>query len=264
MFDDDDDDEYQDFVRDQERYHGDGREYQEPDHEHEDSEYNEGKGINYVITFQPQLPPLQPNEKRRSNARAEPIKRSIYLHEKSILAELLEATITAIGRNGPDDKSMLFKIVNKELRTTRFNVTWSIARTEHKKMQLASVDDYDELVKQVCNKAKPVATLEIRECEREEAPTTTDGTVERNGNGESTGKKRKVTAEEEEMTGIIAQLHGTQRCSDQTCTSRYCFVGNATAKHIRLTPFLLNIWAAAIVLIPRNLLPPQKRKPFGH
>ncbi|KAJ7933653.1 hypothetical protein B0H13DRAFT_1855896 [Mycena leptocephala] len=142
---------------------------------------------------------------------------------------------------------MQFKIVNKELRTTRFKATWSILRTEHKKMQLASVDDYDELVKQVCNKAKPVATLEISECEREEAPTTTDGTVERNSNGESTGKKRKVTAEEEEMTGIIAQLHGTQRCSDQTCTSRYCFVGNATAKHVRLTPFLLNIWAGAIL-----------------
>ncbi|KAJ7824216.1 hypothetical protein B0H13DRAFT_1857410 [Mycena leptocephala] len=88
----------------------------------------------------PQLPPLKPGEKRRSNARADKIKRSLYLH---------------------------FKIVAEELCTSRFKVNWSISRTEYKDMQLATVDDFDEMVKQVTTKAKAVVALGVTGLERE-------------------------------------------------------------------------------------------------
>ncbi|KAJ7678311.1 hypothetical protein DFH06DRAFT_1423066 [Mycena polygramma] len=181
--------------------------------------------------------PTYNNEpKRRSNARAEKIKTHVYLHEKRRLGDVLDAVIKAI-------------VVGQELRTTRFKVNWTISRTDYKNMQLASVKDFDELVKQVMEKAKAVVTLEMKEEALEVAPSASDA-AEATSNADGSdrpAKKQKVTAEEEEMSDIIAQLHSSQRCSDQTCTSQYCFVGNATAKHVRLTPFLLNIWAAAIL-----------------
>ncbi|KAJ7920010.1 hypothetical protein B0H13DRAFT_2319928 [Mycena leptocephala] len=104
MFEDDyDEGEYEDYFREQQRYHNDSGREEEEENEGDASEYNDGKGINYVITFHPQPPPLKPNEKRRSNARVEKIKSSIYVHEKLCLADVLDAVIAAIGRNGRND-----------------------------------------------------------------------------------------------------------------------------------------------------------------
>jgi hypothetical protein len=128
------------------------------------SEYNDGKGIHYVISFQPQLPPLRPGEKRRSNARAEKMKCSIYLHEALSLGEVLEAIIGAIERN---DQSMKFKIVGKQLCMSRFKIIWSITCTDYKDMELRNTDDFDEMVKQVLEKAKPVVALVVTELELE-------------------------------------------------------------------------------------------------
>ncbi|KAF8150349.1 hypothetical protein K438DRAFT_1988503 [Mycena galopus ATCC 62051] len=65
----------------------------------QDSDYHNGQGINYVIAFQPQLPPLKPGQKPRSNAHAPILKHSIYVHEDSSLSEVFDAAITTVGHN---------------------------------------------------------------------------------------------------------------------------------------------------------------------
>ncbi|KAJ7878127.1 hypothetical protein B0H14DRAFT_2567392 [Mycena olivaceomarginata] len=111
---------------------------------HSDSEYNDGKGIHYVVNFRAQLPPLEANEKRRLNARAPVINHSFYAHESSSLAEVLDGAIGIVGRNLP------FKIVSKQLRTNKFSVTYTVPRTSLKEMQLGSENDFKVLWTQRC------------------------------------------------------------------------------------------------------------------
>ncbi|KAJ6485306.1 hypothetical protein C8R47DRAFT_1196825 [Mycena vitilis] len=199
-----DEDGYEEYVQTQERYHNESRlagstsrsdEEEEEEEDHE-SMCNGGKGIQYLIIFQPQLLPLKPNEpKRRSNARAEKIKTHVYLHEKRALGDVLDAVIKVIGRDGPNDHSMRFKVVGHQLRTTRFKVNWTISRTDYKNMQLSSVKDFEELVKQVMEKAKAVVTLEVKEEPLEVAASASDaGEGASNGDGsqDRPAKKRKV------------------------------------------------------------------------
>jgi hypothetical protein len=125
------------------------------------SEYNDGKGIKYVITFWPLLPPVKAGEKRRRNARAEKVKSTTYVHEGASIADVLEAAIIAVGR---DSHSLKFKVVAKEIRTAAFSVKYSIpGRSPLKDMLLTSVDHYDELIEEATKKGKPDVLLEITE-----------------------------------------------------------------------------------------------------
>jgi hypothetical protein len=125
------------------------------------SEYNDGQGIKYVITFHPTLPPLKASEKRRRNARAEAIKSSTYVHEKLSLAEVIEACILAIGR---DPQLLQFKVVGTQLRTTAFTIKYSIpGHSALKDMQLTTTTHYDELSKEAVKKGSPEVKLEITE-----------------------------------------------------------------------------------------------------
>ncbi|KAF7371988.1 PARP-type domain-containing protein [Mycena venus] len=115
-------------------------------------------------------------------------------------------------------------------------------------------------------------TLELRELERESPLTSaTEDAVEDGATGDAAEKsgsrKRKTTAEEDEIAETIAQLHSAHLCSDCACSSRYCFTGNSTAKHVRLTPFLLNCWASAILAKMEGVdietpPPPEEEKAF--
>jgi hypothetical protein len=127
---------------------------------HSDSEYHNGKGIHYVVNFRAQLLPLEANEKRRLNARAPVINHSFYAHESSSLAEVLDGAIGIVGRN---DRSLPFKIVSKQLCTNKFSVTYIIARTRLKEMQLGSENDFKVLLDAAVLKGKPEAKLEITE-----------------------------------------------------------------------------------------------------
>jgi hypothetical protein len=120
---------------------------------------------------------LKPNEKRRSNAKADKIKRSIYVHEKADFDEALDAIITAVGRAGPNDQSMRYKIVGNDLRTTRFKMTWTLARTDFSDMELASVDDYKEMLNQMSLKGKEKIGLDIKELELEVSSVRPSGLV---------------------------------------------------------------------------------------
>ncbi|KAJ7191904.1 hypothetical protein B0H12DRAFT_1246229 [Mycena haematopus] len=286
---DDDDDEYRQYLEEERRFHGDEGQNEEqaqgqqdqnnPEHGNtagttyldslgitelhleEESEYNDGQGIRIVTNYQPQLPPLVPGEKRRANARAPLINRTIYVHEKSSFAEVLDAVFAAVGQ---DEQTIPFKVVGDSLRTTRFTATWSIARTNFKKMQLQSVKDFGEMMKQALLKGSPEAKLDITELLAPTTATTSSNVPEE---GEKTSKKRKLTAEEEEMAETVIQLQGANRCSDRTCGSRFCFVGNPTGQHIRLTPAHFNIWSAAILAKMPNVdinnpPPPDEEKMF--
>lgn len=75
---------------------------------------------------------------------------------------VLDSVIQAVGRN---DHTLKYKIVGDTLRMDSFSVTWSINRTDYKGVQLASVADFKELVKEVKNTNKVEAKLEITELE---------------------------------------------------------------------------------------------------
>ncbi|KAJ7138971.1 hypothetical protein C8R44DRAFT_727095 [Mycena epipterygia] len=211
MYEDEEDKDYQEFARAQHRCQNEGNDERSDEDEDTISEYNNGKDINYLVAFQPQLPPLEPNEKtRRSNAHALLVNCSIYMHENSALDQVLDAAIKAVGLN---EGTLKFKIVGKELRTDGFTITWTIARTLFKKMQLASEKDFSELIQQVTQKAKVEVKLEAKL----DAPPPADGNGDAADRDKSKGAKRPrtLTAKEEEIAETIVQLQNSHRYSDQ-------------------------------------------------
>lgn len=126
-----------------------------------ESQYNDGKGIKYIVALKPLLPPQKPGEKRRKNAKADPINQTIFQHEDNALAQLLEAAIEAVGY----DQILRFKVVADQLRAENFTVTWTIPRTEFQKMQLKSTDHYDDMITAALAKAAPTVKLELKQFE---------------------------------------------------------------------------------------------------
>ncbi|KAJ7493377.1 hypothetical protein B0H11DRAFT_2228152 [Mycena galericulata] len=183
------------------------------------SAYNDGNGIKYGIYFQPLLPPTPAGGKPpRKNARAEMINTNTFVHENSDFATTLDALIEALHYGPP----LKFKIVGGNLRTTAFSVLYTIPRG---KVRL----DITELPTN-----QPTTGTQRGRDEEEEADPRKS-------------KKRKLTEEEEAMAETITQLQDAHRCSDKACTSRFCFVGNPSASHVRLTPLHLKTWSAAIL-----------------
>ncbi|KAK6984755.1 hypothetical protein R3P38DRAFT_2806356 [Favolaschia claudopus] len=163
-----------------------------------ESKYNNGKGIDYILSVQPLLPPPKPNEKRRKNTgKLDPINQTIFAHEEDPLGQLLEAAIKAVDAQNV----VKFKIVAGNLRLTGCTLTWSIQRTEYKKMKLASADDYDNLIEKATEKAKPL-----------------------------------LTNEETEMAETTAQLKALYSCADKQCSFTTCFLGNPSGEHIAKIP----------------------------
>ncbi|KAJ7732848.1 hypothetical protein B0H16DRAFT_1892959 [Mycena metata] len=200
-----------------------------------ESEYNDGKGIRYVISLLPIPPPLKTGEKHRKNKKIETINRTIYAHEQDSLADVLQLAIDSVGYQN----KLLFKVVSKDLRATNFTVTWSISRTDFKRMQLANTDHFDEIVEEAVKKASPTVKLDFLEFEVDEDKDESDEEPV------GTSKKRKLTDEEERMAETVSQLKAAYNCSDKRCTSPICYLGNPDGEHVRMTPILLNTWAAA-------------------
>ncbi|KAG1828911.1 hypothetical protein EV424DRAFT_1536129 [Suillus variegatus] len=57
-----------------------------------ESMYNNGKGITVSMAFTPLLPPPATGEKRRKNAKSQPINRALFIHEDLTLENLLDTT----------------------------------------------------------------------------------------------------------------------------------------------------------------------------
>ncbi|KAF7372635.1 hypothetical protein MVEN_00126600 [Mycena venus] len=129
----------------------------------------------------------------------------------------------------------------------------------HKKSTLEEV--LDAGITAASKKGKPEAKLEIKE---NPLPVVASTTPDITDEGEKTSRKRKVPPEEEELAETVIQIQQANRCNDRACSSRYCFVGNASAQHVRLTPLHLNIWAAAKVAkmpgIDINTPPPPEEE----
>ncbi|KAJ7017235.1 hypothetical protein C8F04DRAFT_1337893 [Mycena alexandri] len=85
----------------------------------------------------------------------ETINHAIYAHEQDSLADRLQLAIDAVGCQN----KLPFKVVSKDLRATNFTVTWSITRTDFKKMQLANTDHFDEMVEEAVKKGSPTIVL---------------------------------------------------------------------------------------------------------
>ncbi|KAJ7743542.1 hypothetical protein B0H14DRAFT_3607325 [Mycena olivaceomarginata] len=202
------------------------------------SEYNNGQGIKYVITFHPTLPPLKASESADEMCFS--------------LAEVVEACILAIGR---DPQLLQFKVVGTQLRTMAFMIKYSIpGRSALKDMQLTTTGHYDELNKEAVKKGSPEVKLEITE-DLKNVSTVPANTNSQANDGQSKDelalgpqqKKRKLTGKEEEIAETIVQLKATYMCANKRCSSLTCFLGNPTGQHVQLTPMHLSTWASAIL-----------------
>ncbi|KAJ7125851.1 hypothetical protein C8R46DRAFT_1237640 [Mycena filopes] len=178
-----------------------------------ESECNDGKGIKYVITLYPLPPAPKAGEKRHKNAKVDPISRIVHVHEND----------------------------TETLRSSNFTVTWTINRSHYKKMQLATTDDYSTMVTEAEKKAKPSVKVDIVELDTANSGTAQDTEPEEVNN------VLKLTEEEESMAETVVQLKAAHLCLDKSCSSRWCFLGNPTGIHVRMTPIHLSTWAAAIL-----------------
>ncbi|KAJ7731650.1 hypothetical protein B0H16DRAFT_1696658 [Mycena metata] len=180
------------------------QEYNTDKHRDEESQYNDGKGIICIVTLKPTLPPAPVGTKRRSNARADPVRCPFEVQ----------------------------------------NCCWDPTH----------IIIYRKIMEEVVRKGKPDVKLEIIEsadnCAHLTAPAAEGDAPELDSRK---GKKRQLPPEEEEIAETIIQLNTAHHCSDRSCTSRVCFVGNPSATHIRLTPLHLETWAAAILAKSPNV-----------
>ncbi|KAJ7877075.1 hypothetical protein B0H14DRAFT_3130266 [Mycena olivaceomarginata] len=193
-----------------------------------ESQYNGGQGIKYIFQIQPLAPVPKPGEKRRKNAtRPAPIRKTIHLHEDSTFADVLDTALCVTKY----DKILPFKIVANSLRTKAFAATWTIGRTDYKDMELATVDDFDEMIKEAIEKAKPTVKILITQI-----PSESEALAAVEEEPDKGAPKRQKTAEEESMADTIVQLQTTHRCNDNQCSSRFCFLGNPSGTHLAETP----------------------------
>ncbi|KAJ7887260.1 hypothetical protein B0H14DRAFT_2562874 [Mycena olivaceomarginata] len=99
--------------------------------------------------------------------------------------------------------------------------------------------NYDKMVGEATEKAKPSVKLDMAESRYDDASNDELAITK--------PKKRKLTEEEEAIAKPIAQLKAMYNCSDNQCCSPICYLSNPTAEHTHLTPMHLSTWAAAIV-----------------
>lgn len=124
------------------------------------SRYHDEQGIRFNVSFAPQLPPLKAGEKRRANAKAQPIPGAFYAHEDSDFAEILDMAFEAAKQ---DTSTMGFKIVGGNLRTERFKALWTISRTNNKNMSLTNAKEFYDMIAQAEQHAKHEVKLDIEE-----------------------------------------------------------------------------------------------------
>ncbi|KAJ7131599.1 hypothetical protein C8R43DRAFT_957091 [Mycena crocata] len=240
----------------------DDEQYNQDHHDdNPESKYNDGKGIRYAVTLHP-LPPLpKAGEKRCRNAKVDHPAQAIYVHEDDSFAELLDAAINSIGYAN----KLKFKIVADTLRPSNFSVTWTINRSDFKNQQLTTTEQYTTMITEALEKAKPAVKLDFVEI-----ATKSDARVAQNVDTDEPEptrgkKKRTLTEEEESMAEIIVELKAAHLCSDKSCSSRWCFLGNPAGIHVRLTPIHFSSWVAARLAKVENVdndNPPPLDKTF--
>ncbi|KAI0039070.1 hypothetical protein FA95DRAFT_1451539, partial [Auriscalpium vulgare] len=206
------------------------------------SEYNDGKGIRYTLTFIPVLPPAKTGEKRRKNAKPQPINRVFYAHEYCGLLSLLACAFAAAL--GADHDDLPFSLNRDgDLQGTRYQVSYTIPRSNSKDIRVSSVADYEELVDQAKEKAKPEVKLTV--CEA--AVRTADDDEDDEDLPRSKNKTKGLSKEEIAQAEMIDNLRKRYLCSDKSCHFDVCYPDNENARHVHLTFQLLRLWSSAIV-----------------
>ncbi|KAK6966667.1 hypothetical protein R3P38DRAFT_3245652 [Favolaschia claudopus] len=218
------------YLAEQRRYHNNeedgavvlrGIKRERSERENSASAFHDGKGIHYVVAFRAQLPPLQPNERRRKNAPLPVTNCSVYVHESSSLAQVLDAAL-----NSSIATTLHSKLLAKNFVPPNSPSYTLSPRSSLKNMNLTSTDDLKSLLEAATAKGKPEAKLEIAE----------NPIPEPHNENDKGSRKRKLPPEEEELAETVTQLRGENRCSDKNCSSQYWFVGNAHRSPCPLDP----------------------------
>ena len=114
------------------------------------TEYNDGKGIQFSVSFTPLPPTLKPGTKRRVNGKKKSINAIFYMHEKSNLYDMIRFALQAVDRDEDDD--IEFKITRDgKLESTMIAIKYSIPRGA-KDISLQSQTGYEELIRQATKK----------------------------------------------------------------------------------------------------------------
>lgn len=123
--------------------------------------YHNGKGITVSVTFTLLLPPPATGEKRRKNAKSQPINRAFFIHEDSTLRNLLDTTFEQYDLS---DK-MMYGIGNRSglLAPTNFTITYTILRTNYKNIILGNLSDFTTIMEEVKEHRSPAFKLTIVE-----------------------------------------------------------------------------------------------------
>ena len=121
--------------------------------------YNNGKGIQISVQFQPLLAQCKPGEKRHKNAKATPANALYYIHEENDLMGLLGLAFVALT----EARFMFHCDRQGKLITDDFVATYSITRTDAKNIALKSNADYEALLSLATEKTKPQVKLFIEE-----------------------------------------------------------------------------------------------------
>ncbi|KAJ6480070.1 hypothetical protein DFH09DRAFT_1465788 [Mycena vulgaris] len=148
-----------------------------------ESEYNEGLGIKYIVTFQPRHPPIKAGQNGA------------------------KAPNSAIKCVNLDEHILRYKIVDGDLRTNKFSINWTLRGTNFKDIQFRSGTHYDNLKKETVDAHPDKSTVKLLITETESAGAG-DNTEHENDEGE--GDKK-----EEEIAETIMQIKNAHRCSDR-------------------------------------------------
>ncbi|KAF8140816.1 hypothetical protein K438DRAFT_2030390 [Mycena galopus ATCC 62051] len=214
--------------------------------DNEVSVYNDGRGLKFTVEFTGLFPA---GKKKRKNGRRPVIKKSIYIHEDSELSTLLGGAVRALGRDQGDDSLSYSWSPRTGVYSSGSidipNMTYTIPKTQFKDMSLTCESEYKDLLTEVMKKTAPDAVkITMSELQPGEEDDETSSEEEQRPKKKK-GKSADPSPEELEQTEFIIKLQARWKCNDRTCKRFLCYPDKTTAKHVHLTHFHLQTWAAA-------------------
>ncbi|KAF9232624.1 hypothetical protein BU15DRAFT_54814, partial [Melanogaster broomeanus] len=225
------------------------------------SQYNDGKGIQFSVQFTPLLAPPKSGQKRHKNAKPKPINAIMYIHEENSFINFIGLCLNKFNRT-----DLTAAIEGGKLVRTPLEFKYSVPRTQFRDIELASNNDFAEMIEQATSWAKAEVKVSLDEIKiPTDAEDDEDDDHEDGDNDAATTKKKKVwddmllcltlsdclqgpPPEETEQAELIDQLSIMYKCEDRSCRHNICWVSEAASgRHIHLTHQHLRAWAAAIV-----------------
>ncbi|KAJ7265761.1 hypothetical protein C8J57DRAFT_1069093, partial [Mycena rebaudengoi] len=209
--------------------------------------YNAGKGLQFAVEFTPL--PVTSDKKARKNAKAKTIKKLFFVHEDSELRHMLYAALAALSREDlsfsciprSDSYTSLSLDIPGPFQRITPSETWSTCNADYEIM----------MITEACKKTDP-PTIKITLSEMKPHEAGDEEYHHQSSDDKAPQKKKKKTKtyepseEEIEQAEIIVKLNAEWKCEDRHCKRSPCFPDRETGKHVHLTHFHLQTWAAAI------------------